>query len=172
MQGDRERCLKAGMDDYIAKPIQQKELIETIEHWLRAAEPGRSTNDPSAESQPNPSGPEPDAPDVFRWSELMDRLMDDAELGRIIITGFLDDIPEQIAKLKQFVQSGDTAGATRQAHTIKGASANVGAPALRGAAAALEEMGHAGDLPGIAEGVPRLEEEFQRLKSVLTEMTI
>ncbi len=170
MQGDRERCLKAGMDDYIAKPIQQKELIEKIEHWLRTAEPGHSTNDPSAEGQTKPADPEPEAQDVFRWPELMDRLMGDAELGQIIITGFLDDIPEQIVKLKEFVQSADTAGATRQAHTIKGASANVGAPALRRAAETLEEMGRSGDLPGVADGIPQLEAEFERLKSVLTQL--
>jgi CheY-like chemotaxis protein/HPt (histidine-containing phosphotransfer) domain-containing protein len=172
MQGDRERCLAAGMDDYIAKPIQAEELAKKIEHWLHEAGRGQNPDNPAVDLEASRLEAEPDAPGVFHWSELMDRLMGDAELGQIIITGFLDDIPQQIAKLKEFVQSGDTAGATRQAHTIKGASANVGAPALRRVAAALEEMGRADDLPGIAEGVPRLEEEFQRLKSVLTEMKI
>jgi HPt (histidine-containing phosphotransfer) domain-containing protein len=115
---------------------------------------------------------ESEAQEVFHWSELMDRLMGDAELGQIIIEGFLGDIPIQIEKLKEFVQSGDTAAATRQAHTIKGASANVGAPALRQAAWDLEERGNAGDLSGIAAGVPRLEAAFERLKGVLTELKI
>ena len=78
------------------------------------------------------AGPDTETQEVFRWSELLDRLMGDTELAHAIVEGFMDDIPGQISKLKGFVQSGDTAAATRQAHTIKGASANVGAAALAG----------------------------------------
>ena len=172
MQGDRERCLAAGMDDYIAKPIQAEELAKKIEHWLHATGRSRSMDHPATDLEASQAEAEPAAQEVFRWSELMDRLMGDADLGQAIIEGFLGDIPVQIEKLKGFVQSGDTAGATRQAHTIKGASANVGAPALRQAAAALEEMGHADDLPGMADSIPSLEAEFGRLKSVLAEFKI
>ena len=168
MQGDRERCLAAGMDDYIAKPIQAEDLAKKIEHWLHETGRGRSMDHPATELEASRVEAEPAAQEVFRWSELMDRLMGDADLGQVIIEGFLGDIPVQIEKLKEFVQSGDTAGATRQAHTIKGASANVGAPALRQAAATLEEMGHADDLAGMADSISLLEAEFGRLKSVLT----
>ena len=78
--------------------------------------------------------------------------MGDTELAHVIIEGFLGDIPGQIAKLKGFVQSGDREAATRQAHTIKGASANIGAAALRQAACELEEMGQDDDMAGIARG--------------------
>ena len=112
--------------------------------------------------------PETETQAVFQRAELLDRLMGDFELAHVIIEGFLGDIPGQIAKLKGFVQSGDREAATRQAHTIKGASANIGAAALRQAACELEDRGQDDDMAGIAEGLPQLEAEFERLKGELT----
>jgi two-component system sensor histidine kinase/response regulator len=172
MQGDRERCLEAGMDDYIAKPVQPKDLAEKIERWLYGTVPGKNMADPVAGGATMIGGPDTETQEVFRWSELLDRLMGDTELAHAIVEGFIDDIPGQISKLKGYVQSGDTAAATRQAHTIKGASANVGAAALREAAYKLEEMGNGNDMAGVAEGLPKLETEFGRLKAVLMELKV
>ena len=116
------------------------------------------------------AGPDTETQEVFRWSELLDRLMGDTELAHAIVEGFIADIPGQISKLKGFVQSGDALAATRQAHTIKGASANIGAAALREAAYELEEMGNGKDMAGVAKGLPRLEAEFERLKEVLMDL--
>ena len=172
MQGDRERCQDAGMDDYIAKPVQPKDLAEKIDRWLHGTGLGKTMADPVAGGATMIAGPDTETQEVFRWSELLDRLMGDTELAHAIVEGFIDDIPGQISKLKGFVQSGDTAAATRQAHTIKGASANVGAAALREAAYKLEEMGNGNDMAGVAEGLPKLEAEFGRLKAVLMELKV
>jgi len=168
MPGDRARCLEAGMDDYISKPVQPEELGEKIGRWLSGPGSDRIITDSAAGEAALTGNPRADTAEVFSPSELLDRLMGDAELAHVIIEGFLGDIPGQIAKLKGFVQSGDREAATRQAHTIKGASANIGAAALRQAACELEEMGQDDDMAGIARGLPRLEAEFERLQGELT----
>jgi PAS domain S-box-containing protein len=168
MQGDRERCLACGMDDYIAKPVQMNDLAERLDRWLYGAEQGKDRAEPVAGSAKMIAGPEAETQAVFDWSELLDRLMGDTELAHTLVEGFMDDIPVQISKLKGFLESGDVPAATRQAHTIKGAAANIGAAVLREAAYELEEQGHAGDMAGVAKGLPHLEVAFERLKEALT----
>jgi PAS domain S-box-containing protein len=164
MQGDRERCIDAGMDDYLSKPVQQPDLAEVLYRWISSprADDDRQETPPK---EPAPAAP-PDN-EVFRESELLERLMDDRELAHTILAGFLDDVPTQVRKLKDFLNSGDTPGAQRQAHTIKGAAANIGAPALSEVAFELEEIGKSGRLGDALDVLPRLETEFQRLRNAL-----
>jgi PAS domain S-box-containing protein len=166
-QGDKQRCLDAGMDDYIAKPVQLKDLAAAIGRWMTG-----STDDPSVKALPLLPASEPadaaiDPAHVFHERDLLERLMGDVDLVHTILQGFLGDIPIQLAKLKSFVLEGDAVAAQRQAHTIKGAAANVGAPGLRDAALELEELSQAKDLKRVADGLPGLEAVFRSLEAVL-----
>jgi HPt (histidine-containing phosphotransfer) domain-containing protein len=89
---------------------------------------------------------------VFDKSGMMSRLMDDEELARMVFEGFLKDIPRQIAMLKTCLEAADAAGTERQAHTIKGASANVGGERQREVVFEIEKAAKAADL--IAAGLP------------------
>jgi len=93
--------------------------------------------------------------------------MDDRELAQTIIDGFLGDVPVQVGRLRDFLSKGDAPSARLQAHTIKGAAANISAPALREAAHEMEELGKTGRLDEALGMMPRLETEFERLKLVL-----
>ena len=95
---------------------------------------------------------------------MMARLMDDEDLGRVVVEGFLEDIPRQIVVLRGHLETGDGDGAERQAHSIKGASANVGGEALRMVAFEMEKAARAGDLSAAAKHVAELEAQFERLK--------
>ena len=155
MTGDREQCLAAGMDDYIAKPVEPETLAAVLETWL-----------PDPAAQPAPEGgsatrvtasPRAARALVFDEAALMDRLMGDRQLAARIVGVFLEDIPSQLATLAAHLAAGDTAGARRQAHQIKGAAANVNSAALQNAA---QEVEHAADLPAMAVHFSELERRF------------
>ena len=99
---------------------------------------------------------------------MMARLMDDEDLARMVVEGFLEDIPRQIAALKGYLETGDAAGAERQAHTIKGASANVGGEGLRAVAFEMEKAARAGDLSAAGRHMAELEAQFDRLNQAMT----
>jgi two-component system sensor histidine kinase/response regulator len=86
-----------------------------------------------------------------------------------MIGGFLGDIPKQIEILKSFLEAGDAARVERQAHSIKGASANVGGEALRAVAFELEQAGKTGNLEAVRARLPELERQFARLKEAMSE---
>jgi PAS domain S-box-containing protein len=144
MQGDREKCLKAGMDDYVSKPVMAQVLAQVLEKWLPAvncATPSGGQCPPPAQSAGGNA--------VFDRAGLMERLMDDEKLAARLLDGFLYDIPRQIKLLGGYIESGDMRGIERQAHTIKGAAANVGGEALRAVALEIEQKAGSGDMDAI-----------------------
>ncbi len=146
LQGDRERCLEAGMNGYVSKPVSPRALAEVLTRWL----PRQSS-----------------APVVFDRAAMLERLMNDEELARVVTASFLDDIPRQIEALRGYLDAWDAPGAERQAHTLKGASANVSGEALRALAFEMEKAGKAGDLSSVRARMDDLEREFARLKEAM-----
>jgi len=169
MQGDREKCLEAGMNDYVSKPISPQALAEALEKWLpreAAAAPKQATGKPEEAA---PVSAEASEAPVFDKAGMMARMMDDEDLARTVIGGFLEDLPKLIEELKDFLEAGDVPRTERQAHSIKGASANVGGEALREAAFEMEKAAKAGDLKSVAARLPELENQVARLKDFMNE---
>jgi CheY-like chemotaxis protein/HPt (histidine-containing phosphotransfer) domain-containing protein len=162
ISGDRDKCLQAGMNDYLAKPVRSGQLAEVLEKWLNPVacdEVNRAADQTPAKTEL-----------VFNQEDLLDRLMGDKDLARKVVTGFLNDVPQQLRTLKERLAAGDAGGAQRQAHTLKGAAAAVSAQALRRVCVEAQEASAAGDLSGVLALLPRLEEQFQLLKDTLKQL--
>jgi len=158
MKEDRERCLAAGMDDYVSKPIQPRDIDEAIQRY-------RERGVLMEKNGVSPTAPTGEA--VFNRKELLDRLDGNEELVREIIEVFLKDIPLQMEKLKKDLQNEETAVIQRQAHTIKGAAANINAELMRQAAWEVEMAAKEGNREKARTLVPIVEKRFQDLQSHL-----
>jgi HPt (histidine-containing phosphotransfer) domain-containing protein len=155
MQGDKDRCLAAGMNDYISKPVAASALAKVLDKWL----PDEDAK--GSQEKPVPGLREKEVemktPAVtFDRVALFERLMGDEELVRTIIQAFGRDMPIQFGALQGYLDAGDLAGATRQAHTIRGAAANLGGDALSVLASNVEQMGRAGDLESMKAGMSEM----------------
>ncbi len=157
MKGDRERCLAAGMDGYLAKPIRAADFFAAIEDAVRAA--------PSAA----PDEPAPPPAEVFHRAEALARVGRDKELLREVAAVFLDNLPSVLSAIREAVARRDGKALESAAHTLKGAVSNFGAPAAVEAALAMETMGREGDLSRVGEAFAALEEEVERLRLALVE---
>ncbi|GMV42021.1 MAG: hypothetical protein AMXMBFR64_37370 [Myxococcales bacterium] len=153
MRGDRERCLAAGADDYLAKPLRLRSLHEVLERTL-----GGAATEP--ESAVAPSGDE-----VFDEAALRESLGEAQHaLGPIVAT-FMAQSPEQVAEVRDAVSSSDRERTRRAAHKLRGGAAVLAARRLTAAAAALEEAAR-GDGP-LGDAAQRVEAEHARLLEVL-----
>ncbi|MEW5734531.1 MAG: response regulator [Thermodesulfobacteriota bacterium] len=134
MKGDREKCLEAGMDDYIAKPIDPAKLIAVVEKWTRdkAAVPAPVTAPAPQKAQAQEK--------VFDQKAFMERIMGDKDLASEIVQEFMRTVPEQIEVLREKLEEGDLPALRRMAHTIKGAAANLGAGGVRSKSFELEHL--------------------------------
>jgi PAS domain S-box-containing protein len=160
---DRRACLAAGMDDYLSKPLQPDKLAATLARWVRGAG--------GAEEEPVVGDEVPDAPApgavIFDPAVLLDLLGGDAEAVEEILAEYLEDVPRQMKALDTALGEGDLEAARRQAHTVKGASANVGAKALRAVAYDVERAAAGGDAAGARALADSLAREFERLEERL-----
>jgi PAS domain S-box-containing protein len=164
MDGDREMCLAAGMDDYITKPVRLEAIAAVLERWAGRPVP----DEPEAGAVgPAPGGALPDPLDQAQI-ELLSSL-DDGEgaVLREIIDQYLAQTVEGRGDLVRAIGQGDAQALERAAHKLRGASANVGAVVLAEICSELEAQGRAARLEGAAGLVERFDAEFTRVGDAL-----
>ena len=159
MKGDRERCLAAGMDGYISKPIRAEQFLAVVE--------GRA---------PKADGPEPEggsaarpgvAEVVFDLEEALARARGKRALLRKMADLFLADCPGLLAQIRSALATGDGSTLERAAHRMKGSAANLSAPRVVAVAGRLEEIARDGRLAEADAACAELEDEVGRLGHAL-----
>jgi signal transduction histidine kinase/CheY-like chemotaxis protein/HPt (histidine-containing phosphotransfer) domain-containing protein len=182
MAGDRQRCIDAGMDDYLAKPVTRGQLEHTLHRWLangRSRTPSlhdiappsanavaTTSAPPLAAAQPMSVGAATEAPVLDE--ETLDELyaVIGADAGRIV-TVFLEDAPQLLAQLEQAALTPDLPALRDAAHSLKSSSANLGAMALSQAAKRVELGARMQSLDRPAVAVAMVVDEFERARQAL-----
>jgi PAS domain S-box-containing protein len=150
MKGDREKCIKAGMDDYLSKPVKLDELNTVIERWISC----NARKDAPQEEAMNNSNALP----LFDEATLLERLDNDREFTRIILEESLRELPVLLEELRKRLQSDDALAIRHQAHTLKGMAANISAEALRDICSHIETVTKDGnDVESARKLLPKLE---------------
>ncbi|MCB9077722.1 MAG: response regulator [Anaerolineaceae bacterium] len=183
MQGDRELCLAAGMDDYVSKPIRVEELIRALSE-SKAYDPLVNQTEPASAVKPLQEPIEPPPPDHEGFDAssastmldqtaltmLLDLLGGEKALLVELIDSFLEEAPLLLARLNQAAQTGDAAGVRMAAHTLKSSSNDFGATALARMCQELEDRGRDGLLTDTPTRVAEIEAEYERVKSALDDL--
>ena len=160
MKGDRKACLEAGMDHYVAKPIQASELLGLLD--TIAGE--RVLAGPPTEAR---AAADAGHAAVFDLPSALERCGDDAELLAELVDLFYEDLPNLLGLVRESVAAGDAATLTRAAHTLKGAVGNFSALVCFEAARDLEFAGRHEQLADTPRMLAALEAELERLEPVL-----
>ncbi len=156
MKGDRERCIEAGMDNYLSKPIRSQELDDMLDGYLNREYSTVASVEPSAAQQP-----------AVCAEELLERVDGDRIFVQELVDIFRADYPLQIRSMREAVEKGDSATLQRAGHALKGALKNLAAPTASILASELEEMGKSGGNDLAASKIAQLETEVIRVVDAL-----
>ncbi|MFP4565408.1 MAG: response regulator [Spirochaetaceae bacterium] len=177
-KGEKQRCLDAGMNDYLAKPFKSHDLTPLLHRWLTARNAGggdeaaAGAGDAAAAAGAGDAAGNGDAGGraVFEYRAALEAFMNQPEVVSRVVSKFVERTGHQLEELKERIESGDFESARIAAHTIKGSSWNLEALRLGDAAALLEETTRNADTEGSRREYARVAEEFEQLRSRLSEI--
>jgi HPt (histidine-containing phosphotransfer) domain-containing protein len=173
LAGDRERCLAAGMDGYLTKPVRPDELTAAVSQWLPKVE-----TDPGTAAMADESTDEPLAATVEPVSlQLLDRgqLAELRSLGGSAAAGFMEELVNvflvegatEVGQIRGAIEARDANAMLNGAHRLKGSAMNLGCGALADAAEAIEVLGRSGTVEGADALVDRLATAFDQTATAL-----
>ena len=158
---DRRRCLEAGMDAYLSKPIKVQELFKTIEALL-------SDHEGEAE-EPKGEASQGEVKAAFDVGKALEMAGGDVEFLKELVEIYRSDYPDKLSKIRQALKDGDAKTLYETAHSLKGASGNLGLGRVYELALEIERMGKEGRLQGAEEVFGELEEELRRFEELVSQ---
>ncbi|WP_166820043.1 response regulator [Thalassoroseus pseudoceratinae] len=176
MKGDRERCIAAGMDGYISKPLQPSELFEMVESYpIRDSAETKSPlklsladTDHATAANPIDAVQLEDAVSAFDHARAMETVDGDVELMKEIIKAFLEEYPKLMTEVEEAVSQADPTAIGRASHTLKGAAGALAAIQVVELAQELETMGNTEQITEAASTFATLEQAIEELANQLT----
>lgn len=158
MDGDRERCLAVGADDYLSKPIKPREFLDLISHLNKNDKPV-----PALQALDETNEPEV----VFDAEKTLKRFMGKQELFDQVVVMFLDRYKKHLSDIEKAILSENAEQVCHTAHAFKGAIGNFGTQIAFEAALQIEEMGRSDNLEQVSEAYEKLKVEIERLVEAL-----
>ncbi|HEX8648808.1 MAG TPA: response regulator [Thermoleophilaceae bacterium] len=168
MADDRRRCTAAGMDDFLSKPLNQRQFDATLSRWIGTAPEGEPADERSADEAEAAAAPALDPRTIER---LRSELRDDGVVRRLLEM-FRDQTRERLDAVDAAAAAGDADALRLVAHTIKGGAASVGAPRVRDAAESVERAAREGRLEEANDFIHELRTEFERSREALEEQEV
>lgn len=183
LKGDYERCIEAGMDDYLSKPIEPQEMLEKISKWVRsktispkpiAAKNNSAKTEAASKKEPSPKNKNKietisvqqdtaEAETPVDIKSAMARFGDDKDFYREMVNEFLSYVADQIKAIEEGAASGDADAVQKNAHSIKGAAGNLSAVRVQSLALTIEHKGRDNDLSGLTQLIENLRSEISVL---------
>jgi CheY-like chemotaxis protein/HPt (histidine-containing phosphotransfer) domain-containing protein len=136
MKGDEKKCLDAGMDGYLIKPVHRHQLIKTADHWIGPGQDGPK-NQPMAKPDPPTVAGEDDDAGIMDVATAVEEF-GDAETVKKVADQLIEQVTNQLEVIRKFISAENREGIRKEAHAIKGGAATMEAAALSAAAARLE----------------------------------
>ncbi|MGV3495037.1 MAG: response regulator [Ramlibacter sp.] len=162
---DRARCMEAGMDDYLTKPLQVAALAQALERWIASARAAPAAAPPP--SGPHAGAEEPLLLDPARLAEFREFDDEDLTMTREVLGLFLQDTPQRLQALHDALPARDARAVATAAHALKGSAGNIGAAALHAAAGELETCARDGWPADAPERIARLQALWERTRPLL-----
>jgi CheY-like chemotaxis protein/HPt (histidine-containing phosphotransfer) domain-containing protein len=166
MPGDRERCLRAGMDGYLSKPVRINDLLRAVSHFAGGAESAFEQD--ALEPQVRDTGSK--RMGELDYSAALARVGGDAELLQELAGMFMEEYPKLLDEIRRGLGEQNAALASNAAHQLKGLLAQFGAETARQAAYAVEQPARQGDLAATRQNLQLLEEAMRRVHPDLVQM--
>ncbi len=168
MRGDREKCLSAGMNDYVSKPINSIELLNTLKKWIPQSRSDRPVRDMNAVPERTipvdaPTGEKPPSLPGIDVEGGLRRLGINWESFKKILVEFKKSQPQELERLRQAFDAQDFDTVRLKAHSLAGIGGNIAAEALKAACKSIEKAAHRGDKKDIQTRLPGLQAEFERV---------